>query len=238
MRKFPLIIAALLTLLSASAHSACVILLHGLAKSDSSMEKLAKTIEAEGFKTVNIDYPSTKHPIETLANMAIAPAVEQCGDSEAVNFVTHSMGGILVRQYLHSAEIKNLHRVVMLGPPNKGSEVVDKLGAFPGFKFAFGDAGLQLGTGAMSVPNKLGRANFDVGIIAGTRSMNLILSRLIPETDDGKVSVASTKLDGMNDHLQVPVTHVFMMKDKKVIAQVIHYLKHGVFQRADDQAPN
>ncbi|WP_445356055.1 esterase/lipase family protein [Microbulbifer sp. EKSA008] len=238
MKKFAFIIAAAFTLLSASAHSACVILLHGLAKSDSSMEKLAKAIDAEGFQTVNIDYPSTKHSIETLASMAIAPAVEECGNAQEINFVTHSMGGILVRQYLHSAEIKNLNRVVMLGPPNKGSEVVDKLGTFPGFKFMFGDAGLQLGTGEMSVPNELGSADFDVGIIAGTRSINLILSRLIPETDDGKVSVTSTKLDGMNDHLQMPVTHVFMMKDKKVISQVIHYLKHGFFHRAGNQASN
>ncbi|MCO1335902.1 alpha/beta hydrolase [Microbulbifer sp. OS29] len=233
MRKLTLTIFIILLALTTKAHSACVILLHGLAKSDSSMTKLERAIEAAGFKTVNVDYPSTKYPIETLANMAVAPAIEQCGDEQGINFVTHSMGGILVRQYLSSTKVEQLNRVVMLGPPNKGSEVVDKLGSFPGFKFAFGDAGLQLGTGEMSVPNKLGEANFDLGIIAGTRSINLILSRFIPDTDDGKVSVLSTKLEGMNDHLKLPVTHVFMMKDKKVISQVIHYLKYGVFSRTD-----
>ncbi|WP_444924655.1 esterase/lipase family protein [Microbulbifer sp. DLAB2-AF] len=220
-----------------NAHSACVILLHGLAKSDSSMTKLEQAISAAGYKTVNVDYPSTRFPIEELAGRAIAPALDHCAGQTEINFVTHSMGGILVRQYLSQVEIENLNRVVMLGPPNKGSEVVDKLGSFPGFEFAFGDAGLQLGTGELSIPNKLGSANFDVGIIAGTRSINLILSRLIPETDDGKVSVASTKLEGMNDHLEMPVTHVFMMKDKKVIAQVLHYLAHGSFARGTQEAP-
>ncbi len=139
------------------------------------------------------------------------------------------MGGILVRQYLSNHSIPNLAHVVMLGPPNKGSEVVDKLKGVPGFHFINGDAGLQLGTSEMSVPpNRLGPAEFDVGIIAGTDSINLILSLLIPGRDDGKVSVERTKLEGMNDHITMETSHPpFMMKNKKVIAQVIHYLKNG-----------
>jgi hypothetical protein len=121
----------------------------------------------------------------------------------------------------------------MLGPPNKGSEVVDKLGDVPGFYFINGDAGMQLGTGQMSVPNRLGKANFDVGIIAGTKSINLILSALIPDTDDGKVSIESTKLEGMHDHIEMPVTHPFMMKNEAVIAQVLNYLRNGHFEHDD-----
>ncbi|MFC6632126.1 esterase/lipase family protein [Microbulbifer taiwanensis] len=220
-----------LLFLSAGSHAACVILLHGLGKSDSSMAKLEKAVAAAGFTAVNVDYPSTDFPIEELAGRAIAPALDKCAGQEQVNFVTHSMGGILVRQYLSRVPIDNLNHVVMLGPPNNGSEVVDKLGDFPGFRFMLGDAGLQLGTGELSVPNNLGSADFDVGIIAGTRSINLILSQMIPDSDDGKVSVESTKLEGMNDHLAMPVTHVFMMKNDKVIAQVIHYLQNGHFNR-------
>ena len=148
-----------------------------------------------------------------------------------MHFVTHSLGGILVRQYLAEHSIDNLGRVVMLGPPNKGSEVVDTIGDFPGFHFVNGDAGLQLGTGETSVPNRLGEANFDVGIIAGTRSVNLILSTMIPGTADGKVSVENTRLDGMNDHIEMEVTHPFMMRNDAVIEQVIHYLQTGRFMR-------
>ncbi len=223
----------LLILLPVHAQSACVILLHGLARSDNSMHKLEKQLSKESFTTVNVKYPSREHPIEILADKAIAPALDRCAPEEEVNFVTHSLGGILVRQYLSQHAISGLNHVVMLGPPNKGSEVVDKLGNFPGFHFINGDAGLQLGTGALSVPNQLGEANFDVGIIAGTKSVNWILSSLIPNTDDGKVSVERTKLDGMNDHIEMPVTHPFMMKNKKVIAQVIHYLKYGSFKREE-----
>ncbi|MCQ3829587.1 alpha/beta fold hydrolase [Microbulbifer elongatus] len=228
----------------------CVILLHGLAQSKNAMRKLDTAISAAGFTTVNVNYPSTDHPIEALAGPAIAPALDRCAvltgsaqhrdtavasgsvPAPRVHFVTHSMGGILVRQYLSKVKVENLGRVVMLGPPNQGSEVVDNLGRVPGFHFIFGDAGLQLGTGKMSVPNKLGAANFDLGIIAGTRSINPILSTMLPDRDDGKVSVARTRVEGMDDHLEMPVTHVFMMKNPKVIAQVIHYLQHGKFARA------
>lgn len=227
--KFIVVIISLL--LPVQAHSACAVLLHGLARSDSSMEKLAESLRKENFQTVNVDYPSRDYPIEVLAEATIAPALEQCSDDEGINFVTHSLGGILVRQYLSNHEIPNLERVVMLGPPNQGSEVVDKMKKIPGFNFINGQAGMQLGTGELSVPNKLGKAKFDVGIIAGTRSINWILSWIIPSTDDGKVSVERTKLEGMNDHIEMNVTHPFMMKNDEVIAQVVHYLKKGTFKR-------
>lgn len=213
------------------AQSECVVLLHGLARSDCSMRVLEKELKKENFHTINVKYPSRDFSIEILAEKVIAPALAQCLPDENINFVTHSMGGILVRQYLAENEIQRLNHVVMLGPPNKGSEIVDKLGEFPGFHFVNGDAGMQLGTGELSIPNKLGKAEFDVGIIAGTRSVNLILSLLIPSIDDGKVSVARTKLEGMNDHIQMSVSHPLMMRNKKVISQVIYYLKNGSFNR-------
>ncbi|MCW8886528.1 MAG: hypothetical protein OQK12_14970 [Motiliproteus sp.] len=117
------------------------------------MEALEKTLLKEDFLPINLGYPSREHPIELLADLAIKPALQKCPKNLEVNFVTHSLGGILVRHYLSEHKIDNLNRVVMLGPPNKGSEVVDKLGKVPGFHFINGDAGLQLGTGELSTPN-------------------------------------------------------------------------------------
>ncbi len=211
--------------------SEAVILLHGLARSDRSMNKLEKALAERGYRVHNVAYPSTRDTIRNLAEKAIPPALERCADAPRVHFVTHSLGGILVRQYLGEHAVANLGRVVMLGPPNQGTEVVDKLGDFPGFRFFHGEAGLELGTGKGSVPKRLGRANFDLGIIAGTRSINLILSSLIPGTDDGKVSVDRTRVEGMRDHLEMPVTHPFMMRNPGVIEQVMHYLEHGSFKR-------
>lgn len=209
----------------------CVILLHGLARTASSMEKLAEHLSEEQYLVVNLGYPSRDYSIQELAELAIQPAIKQCAHASKINFVTHSLGGILVRQYLSQHEIENLHRVVMLGPPNQGSEVVDKLSGVPGFYLINGDAGMQLGTAKDSVPNSLGRADFEVGVIAGTRSINLILSALIPGSDDGKVAVKRTQVEGMKDHIEMPVTHPFMMKNKKVIQQVMHFLQKGQFAK-------
>lgn len=234
--KLPHILALVLTcfsscLSSSFSHAECVVLLHGLARSSSSMSSLENSLKKEGYQVENVDYDSRQHTIEFLSKAAIAPALEKCGASQPVHFVTHSLGGILLRQYLSQTTIPNLKHTVMLGPPNQGSEVIDKLHNAPGFSFLNGKAGLQLGTAKTSIPNSLGAVNFNVGIIAGNRSVNLILSRLIPGKDDGKVSVERTKIDGMDDHLTLPVTHTFMMKSKTVIQQVLNYLGSGKFER-------
>lgn len=208
----------------------CVVLLHGLARTESSMSTLATALISNEYKVVNQGYDSRNLKIESLSKAAIPKALKKCQNSHSIHFVTHSMGGILIRYYLSKHSITNLGRVVMLGPPNKGSHVVDKMGDFPGFEFINGPAGMQLGTDSSSLPNSIGPAKFDLGIIAGTKSINLILSTQLPNPDDGKVSVENTKVEGMNDHISMPVTHTFMMRNKGVISQVLHYLKNGNFK--------
>lgn len=209
----------------------CIVLLHGLWRSDASMNKMEKAMTQAGYEVRNVGYDSTEKTVEELAAETIPPAVESCGNAEKIHFVTHSLGGILMRQYLEHDGIEHLGRVVMLGPPNQGSEVVDSYENFPGFKFFAGPAGLQLGTGEASIPRSLGPVSFDVGVIAGTQSINPILSGILPDRDDGKVTVESTRVEGMNDHVEMPVTHVFMMRDKDVFAQILHYLEYGQFAR-------
>jgi hypothetical protein len=211
----------------------CVILLHGLARSSSSFNKMESTLKEKGYYTVNYNYPSRKYSIEKLAKDSIDNALSQSPANSRVNFVTHSLGGILVRQYLSVTKINNLGKVVMLGPPNKGSQVVDKLKNIPGFIWFNGPAGIELGTDSMSVPARLGPAEFEVGIIAGTRSINPILSSMLPDQDDGKVSVENTKLTGMTDHITLPVAHPFLMRNKDVIDQVVYFLKNGKFNKKE-----
>ncbi len=211
--------------------SKLVILLHGLARSDSSFHKMEKSLQEEGYQTCNISYPSTKYPIEKLVSHFVLPEIKRClkGENKTINFVTHSMGGIIVR-YIATQEITfELGRVVMLSPPNKGSETVDTLGGLWLFKAINGPAGLQLSTENDSMPNTLGPAQFELGIITGNQSINLILSSMIEGTDDGKVSIESAKLEGMKDFLVVKATHPFIMKNKTAIEQTKYFLKNAVF---------
>jgi triacylglycerol lipase len=208
-----------------------VILLHGLCRTSRSMAAMESALTEAGYKVRNVDYPSRSASIQKLADDAIGKAVGDCQRDGAwqINFVTHSLGGILVRSYLARHTIPSLGRVVMLAPPNQGSEVVDKLGGLFLFKWINGPAGNELGTDRSSTPNKLGPANFSVGIIAGDRSINWINSLLIPGHDDGKVSVQRTKLAGMCDHIVIHATHPFIMKNCETIRQTIQFLRAGRF---------
>lgn len=209
----------------------CVILLHGLARSSKAMRKLSEQLQLNGFLVVNDDYPSSDFPIAILAEKAITPALASCRQHSpgGIGFVTHSLGGILVRQYLSQHKIPELKRVVMLAPPNKGSHVTDKLKNFGLYKWLNGPAGNELGTDPKSLPNTLGPVGFDLGVIAGTSSINLLLSLYLPNPDDGKVSVENTKIEGMDDFISLPVSHPFIMKDQEAIAQTIYFLRHGQF---------
>lgn len=211
-----------------------VILLHGLCRTSRSMDRMESALTDVGFKVRNVDYPSRTASVQKLADDAIGKAVGDCQRDGAtkIDFVTHSLGGILVRSYLARHTIPNLGRVVMLAPPNQGSEVVDKLGWLFLFKWINGPAGNELGTGTNSTPNKLGAANFPLGIIAGDRSINWINSLLIPGRDDGKVSVERTKLAGMSDHIVIHAAHPFIMKNREAIRQTVQFLRTGSFDRA------
>jgi len=117
----------------------------------------------------------------------------------------------------------------MLGPPNKGSELVDKFHQFSLFIHINGPAGKQLGTSHSGFINRLKPIQIDVGIIAGSRSLNPLLSSLFPEDNDGKVSIHSTKLVEMSDHITLPVSHSFMMNNSIVIEQTLYFLENGRF---------
>jgi pimeloyl-ACP methyl ester carboxylesterase len=210
----------------------CVILLHGLARTTLSMQRMQRMLEQSGYQVANVDYPSRDHTIEVLAPMAIEDGLNQCrekSESSTVHFVTHSLGGILVRVYLAANAIDNLGRVVMLAPPNQGSRAVDELVRIPGFDWLNGPAGYQLGKGPESVPLSLGVPDFDFAVIAGNRTIDPITSAVLDDPDDGKVSVSDTRLQGMLDFVVVPVSHAMIMQDRAVLRLVKNYLAHGSF---------
>ena len=213
--------------------SACVFLLHGMGRSSRSMNKMARRLADQGYVVNNLGYPSTKADIEAINDDVLAPAVDRCRKNHPgvpIHFVTHSLGGIVVRHYLQTHNLPQGSRVIMLSPPNQGSEIADLLKNFFLYRRIMGPAGQQLGTDEDSVPNRLGPVAVPVGVITGDRSLEPWFSIKIPGPDDGKVSVARARLEEMADFRVVHRTHGFIMNAPEVIEQTVYFIENGRFE--------
>jgi len=210
-----------------------VVLLHGISRTLRSFRKMQASVEAAGYATLNVGYASRSKALEALAE-DIHPAVERFAEGldGCVHFVCHSMGGLLARIYVARHRPKRLGRVVMLGTPNGGSEIADRLKHIGAYRAWFGPAGQQLGTQRdAAVAAMFPAVDYPVGIIAGNRSVYPITSAFLPRPHDGRVSVENTRLDGMADHIIVETSHPWLVRNGPAIAQTIAFLRDGHFRK-------
>lgn len=210
-----------------------VLLFHGIARTKKSMAKLAGFLSAHGYRVVNVGYPSTKFSISDLVDIIrpeIDGAAKEAGD-DRVHFVGYSMGGLIVRAFLRNYRPANLGRVVMVGTPNSGSQIADFLKNWPLFRKVYGPAGQQLITDQTAMTELFGTVDYELGIIAGNRTIDpvssLIIGLRVP--NDGKVSVESTRLDGASAHIVIPANHTFLPVNKTMWSETLSFLQDGRF---------
>ena len=208
-----------------------VVLLHGISRTARSFRRMELALGDAGFATLNLDYDSRRKALDALAE-DIHPAIDRFAEGldGSVHFVCHSMGGLLARAYLARHRPAQLGRVVMLGTPNGGSEIADRLKNLAAYRAFFGSAGQQLVTRRDAATSALLPAiDYEAGIIAGNRSVYPITSMALPRPHDGRVSVANTRLDGMADHIVIRTSLPWLVRNREAIAQTIAFLREGRF---------
>lgn len=213
-----------------------VVIIHGLMRTKWSMKKLEKFFKHKGYDTLNINYFSLTNPISKIALEVLPKSLNKKLKKKQyskIHFVTHSLGGIITRYYFthykNIPETMKTGKIVMIAPPNKGAELAEKWRDRLWFKYTQGPAGQHIGTGAHSVIHQLNPLTIDVGIIAGNKPVNHLTALLLPSENDGTVTVESTKLSEMKDHITLPYNHTFICNKKVVWEQAHHFLENGSF---------
>jgi len=202
------------------------------------MLPLCRHLAADGHSVVNIDYPSTSHPIERLAEIVAERIDEHAATVDGrLHLVGYSMGGLVIRAFLKDRVPVNLGKVVMIGTPNHGSEVADFLRSFPPFRYLYGPAGQQLVTDQKEFASIFANEGLDLGIIAGDSAFNPFLRHIIGKPSDGRVSVESTRLACAADHLVVHSNHTMLPHNPVVWRQTANFLRNGAFERAETSLP-
>lgn len=194
--------------------SELVVLVHGMGRTPVSMYPLSRWLERQGYRTHNWGYWSYRLPVAELARELAKRLAAIAGDASRVHFVTHSLGGILVRGALAEQPLANAGRAVMLVPPNQGSRAADRWAPYVG-RLVPPIRDLRTAEDALvhalPVPPEL-----EIGVIAGAM--------------DGKVSVEESQLPGMTDHVVLPCRHSFVMHRDDVRTLTARFLRTGSFR--------
>ena len=210
-----------------------VVLLHGLGRSSANMLILKWRLQARGYEVCNVGYETRVDSIEAASDGVFASLTDCFDTQQPTHFVTHSLGGLVLRSLLDRHAVDRTGRAVMLAPPNRGSEIADWVRSFPISGGLMGRLAGQLGTRPEDIPRDLPVPSIAFGVIAGDRWINPVGPWLLLSPHDGTVSVASTRLDGMLDHLVVPHTHTFIMNSAEVADQVDTFLRTGRFRKRE-----
>jgi pimeloyl-ACP methyl ester carboxylesterase len=210
-----------------------VVLLHGLGRSSANMLILKWRLQARGYEVCNVGYETRIDSIEAASDRVFASLTDCVDPQQPTHFVTHSLGGLVLRSLLARHAVDRTGRAVMLAPPNRGSEIADWIRTFPISTGLMGRLAGQLGTRSDDLPQDLPIPSIAFGVIAGDRWINPVGPWLLPSPHDGTVSVASTRLEGMSDHLVLPHTHTFIVNSAEVADQVDSFLRNGRFRRSE-----
>ncbi|MDX1917369.1 MAG: hypothetical protein SFT68_05245 [Rickettsiaceae bacterium] len=222
---------------SAYAHGVeCVVLVHGFGKGRFSMGRFNSYFIEHGYKTIPVNYASRAYDIKYLAEYEVLPQIEEESSvCSKIHFVGFSMGGVITRYILAFHRPDNLGRVVFIGSPHAGTELVDYFGQYKWISNLLGPAAMDLHSQSQflnSVPNYV---DYTAGVISGNFSLSplgwVVFSA---KESDGTVSVESSKIEGMSDHLILKTSHTRLPYSPRVLEETLYFISKGEFRKAEN----
>ncbi len=206
-----------------------VVLVHGILRGSSSMNKIKIEFIRQGFSVTGFDYTKKDGSIEEISD-SLHKKIKKFPKGK-IHFVTHSMGAVIVRSYISKYKPRNIGRVVMIAPPNNGSVYAAVLLHLPFFEKIFGRSGMDIAEGENCIVNSLPVPEFEFGVIAGGTGYEIGLNPFLKGDNDGTVLLKETIIEGMADFMQIKGQHSFLLFNNEVISESINFIKNGKFQK-------
>ena len=197
------------------------------------MAYLENGLEKAGYQVVNWSYRSVRDSLPEIA-WQLETELQQYTQDDTVHFVTHSMGGLVVRSFFEFADVEGvtpqLCRLVMIAPPNQGAEIATFASRLNYNNWLFGENVEYMRTDKISLADSLAIPSIEFGIIAAARGAESGYNLFIDGANDGYISLPRTYLEGARDYMVISNMHFFVVYQKETLENVIHFLKHGQFK--------
>lgn len=203
-----------------------VVFTHGVLMNGHIMSRLQKHIARAGWQTAVYDYPSRRQSVAQNA-WALARFLRDF-KGLPIYLVAHSLGGKVCLRCLQDHPALNVRRFVAIGTPFLGSEVAKVFSRYRAGRWLLGES---ISADGLTTAATAWQGETEIGVIAGSQRIGIgWITRNLARPHDGTVSVASTRLPGIKDHVIEPFSHTLLLYSEHVAIQVIHFLDHGFFK--------
>ncbi|MFC1490864.1 alpha/beta fold hydrolase [Candidatus Latescibacterota bacterium] len=206
-----------------------VILIHGFGRTGRDMKKLETFLRESGYHTECPTLPTTLLTVKecTAIFEHDFPAIAEKYDT--LHFVGHSMGGLIIRQFLSENSVPKLGRCVLIATPNQGTAIAGFAAKYFNFSLKIFKSIEDFQPGGMIFPSPAHFPEPEIGVIAGTGTTYMFLGKFLDGADDGLVPVDAVSFPGMKDFVVTPYGHNEIHKTEEVAVLVRTFLQNGTF---------
>lgn len=210
-----------------------VVVIHGFMNKSFIMKYLGFKFKSSEYKVYYFSYNARKYSDKTLNELD--KLIASLKESE-VYLVGHSMGGLVIRNYLHNKEcqshnvIDKVKAVVTIASPHYESLTAHNIKKY--FKSFLGNAGES----GLTKELEHWSSEIPIGCIAGINSSKLNANFFLYFSDkklpsDGTVFIEEALLKNSKDSIVLKGSHTGLLFKKEVAMQTLYFLNNLQFKK-------